>query len=116
MRPQPWPMKLTNADVLLKKVIRRICLSFTSTGEQPRRFIPTNPSVLPFLRRLPPKTRRTCWSKSIMVVMVAITRSPLGTKSRVHSFDRLLENRERIGAENKKGHFVVNDVTDLQQQ
>lgn len=30
-----------------------------------------------------------------MVVMVAITRSPLGTKSRVHSLDRLLENTIR---------------------
>lgn len=39
----------------------------------------------------------TCGSKSIMVVRVAITRSPLGTKSRVQSLERLLKRRDNGG-------------------
>lgn len=45
--------------------------------------------------------------------MVAITRSPLGAKSRAHSFDRLLEKQERSGALTRKSvtSYIVYHVT-----
>ncbi len=47
-----------------------------------------------------------------MVVMVAITRSPLGTKSRAHSFDRLFEKQTDEDKEMKTLKIVIAHTRD----